>query len=308
MPRPIDHSLNRGFTLVELLVVIAIIALLIALLLPALQGARNAAMTTKSLSTLRQLGIALQAYAADSRSFLPYSSRQNGVYNPYTTNTAGGTRPIWSQKLLYGGYVQDRFMFWGPFNTYVSQISNAHITIMEQDYDRGPIDNDIATYHYARSGYGVNQYMMPQAHNNANPPGSPRHTQRVDSDIHTNPNAVDQSPSLSDVVIMAEFLSLAGTAVLNQGHRFAGPFQKFDNSGDDGIAASGIFVPYGETAVRSYMDGHAANSDPIDMGWIAYGPFGGPGVPNGEWEYPEIVNNGIRVPLITRNAPWFNPD
>src|SRR5512147_3052294 len=60
-----------GFTLIELLVVIAVIALLMAILLPALGRAREQGKGTRCLSNLKQIGIAMHAYAADYGYLLP---------------------------------------------------------------------------------------------------------------------------------------------------------------------------------------------------------------------------------------------
>ncbi len=62
---------RRGFSLVELLVVIGIIAVLISMLLPALQRARKEARRAKCLSNERQIGMAMQMYAAESQGWFP---------------------------------------------------------------------------------------------------------------------------------------------------------------------------------------------------------------------------------------------
>jgi prepilin-type N-terminal cleavage/methylation domain-containing protein len=67
------HPANRGaFTLIELLVVIAILALLAGLLLPALVTAKNSGRRAACLSNLRQVGLAIQAYAQDHEGRMPY--------------------------------------------------------------------------------------------------------------------------------------------------------------------------------------------------------------------------------------------
>lgn len=90
---------RRGFTLIELLVVISIIATLAALVLPAVQNARATARRTQCQSNLRNVGVAVQAYATAHKGQVP------PLTGGFNINFGTGSAPLpspapWSVHLL----------------------------------------------------------------------------------------------------------------------------------------------------------------------------------------------------------------
>lgn len=65
---------RRGYTLIELLVAIAVIAVLMGVLLPVLGRTRDTARQAACLSNQRQIGVALNAYAAAFKDIIPRES------------------------------------------------------------------------------------------------------------------------------------------------------------------------------------------------------------------------------------------
>jgi prepilin-type N-terminal cleavage/methylation domain-containing protein len=102
---------KEGFTLVELLVVISIIALLMAVLLPALNKAREASKRVVCASNLKQIGIAIIAYSADT-DLLPFY----GGYDPSFSGTFRVASSDSSRDELhpYAAYRADKDPWWGP--------------------------------------------------------------------------------------------------------------------------------------------------------------------------------------------------
>ena len=94
---PVEKQAPHGFSLVELLVVLGVIAILLAFLLPATRLARAQAQTAACASQLRQLGIALHAYANANQGSLPAWSGWH-TWPPGQPDDESG--PAWTIELI----------------------------------------------------------------------------------------------------------------------------------------------------------------------------------------------------------------
>ena len=97
---------KQAFTLIELLVVVAIVALLLALLLPAIDNARDRAVTVQCLAQLRQLTMAHLTYAGDNNGatlsvfavdpWVPTGVNWHAIMDRYVSATPAGVLQMWT--------------------------------------------------------------------------------------------------------------------------------------------------------------------------------------------------------------------
>lgn len=123
MRRQTNHQ-RSAFTLIELLVVISIFAVMVALLLPALGGARAAAVDTQCKANLRSTHQLLYSFVTDQRGKLPLGYR-GGRYQWNTMVYSGSSQKfVLFGRLFIDGYADDGQALYCPAETAPSQAYN----------------------------------------------------------------------------------------------------------------------------------------------------------------------------------------
>lgn len=100
-------NIRKGFTLIELLVVIAIIGILAAITVVSVQGPRNKARDTQTLSNLRQVASVLEQYYGDTGSYPVNDSDYGGLQTQlvnYGTPLPTSTDPLYNVSSTASGY------------------------------------------------------------------------------------------------------------------------------------------------------------------------------------------------------------